>query len=115
MTPETWPAGSPFLGIVGRPYDQDLLAGIAWDDVDPERVWFRSLWLTQHHLSIPALVGLGKYSTDPHPRVVRCEGLLYLEDGHHRAVMCAMRKIGSMRARIISLPARVPATVGTPL
>lgn len=100
-----WPSG-PFRGIVKRPYDQGKLEDVDWVDVRPQYIWFKDLWLTQHHLNIAALVGRGGFSMDPFPRVVRFQNKLYLEDGHHRIVMQAVQKETGMNVRVTTLESK---------
>lgn len=99
---QAWKAGAPFAGIAPRPYDQAFLANVAWQYVPEGRVRFRNLWLTQDKLSLPAMFGLSRYSTDVFPRAVRCDGRIFLEDGHHRVVLLSVRGCTGALMRVIN-------------
>lgn len=101
VTPHVWPEGSRFPGIAERPYDQALLAVVPWSTITPRRVRFAELWLTQDRLTIAAMLGLRSFSTDPNPRVVRFEGKLFLEDGHHRVIRAALRGRPAASMRVV--------------
>jgi hypothetical protein len=97
---ETAPA-FPFRGVRTRPYDQDALPRER-GSAPVAQVALADLWLTQHHLNIEGLFGK-RYSRDSRPHVVRHDGELYVEDGHHRLVLAALGGQRFAQVRIIAL------------
>lgn len=100
---QVWPERSPFRGITPRPYDQSVLWEWDWSSTPTRPVKFAELWLTQDRLSIGAVLGISKFSTDAYPRAVLCDGRLHLEDGHHRVVLLSVRGCLSADMRVIEL------------
>lgn len=79
----------PFLGIaVKRPYPPTGLTTARWQaEVGVRQVPFDTLYLTQNHLRIHAMLGdSDKTLGDSYPHVVQFNNELFLEDGHHRVL-----------------------------
>lgn len=93
--------GLPFKGIRERPYSQAILPnGIERKQIQVETIYFRDIYLTQPTLNIMGIFGQ-QFSTDKYLHVVRWMGENYLEDGHHRAVLAALRHYEFARCRVI--------------
>lgn len=97
----------PFRGIVVRlPYPETGLNTDRWmAEVTPARVLFGNLWLTQDHLRIMGVFGVPNWASanDPLPHAVFWQGELYLEDGHHRIVLAALRGETSALMRVFEM------------
>ena len=85
----------------GRPYpDHGLTTPAQWADVAPRQVRLDELVTTKRTLDLDAL--LAEDSTfygDLFAHVVEYKGVLYLEDGLHRAVRAALHQRALLHAR----------------
>jgi len=91
----------------GRPYpDHGLTTPKQWAEVPPRQVRLDELVTTKKTLSLDAL--LSEDSTffgDLFAHVVQYQGVLYLEDGLHRAVRAALQQRPILHARVLVLDA----------
>ncbi len=89
----------------GRPYpDHGLTSPKDWADVPPRQVRLDELVTTQRTLDLDKL--LAEDSTfygDLFAHVVEYRGVLYLEDGLHRAVRAALQQRPVLHARVLTL------------
>ncbi|GEL93969.1 antitoxin VapB [Cellulomonas composti] len=87
----------------GRPYpDHGLETMKQWADVPPRLVRLDELVTTKRTLDLDAL--LSEDSTfygDLFAHVVQYKGVLYLEDGLHRAVRAALQQRPVLHARVL--------------
>lgn len=77
-----------------------------WSDIPPQQVKLDQLVTTKSTLDLETL--LSEDSTfygDLFSHVVRFEGVLYLEDGVHRALRSALHHRSVIHARILDLDA----------
>ncbi len=89
----------------GRPYPDHGLTGRDWVDIPPTQVGLDRLVTTKKVLSLDVL--LNEDSTfygDLFAHVVEWRGELYLEDGMHRALRCALQQRNVLHARVLRLP-----------
>jgi Arc/MetJ family transcription regulator len=86
----------------GRPYpEHDLTSNRDWAAVAPRQVRLADLITTKSELDLTTL--LTEDSTfygDLFAHVVQYQGLLYLEDGLHRAVRAALQQRLVLHARV---------------
>jgi Arc/MetJ family transcription regulator len=102
----------------GRPYPDHGLSLKEWSQIPPRPVRLDQLVTTKRELALDRL--LAEDSTfygDLFPHVVAFEGVLYLEDGVHRALRAALQQRTTIHARMLTLPippvkatASIPAT-----
>lgn len=89
----------------GRPYpEHGLVSSRDWSEIPPQQVKLDQLVTTKSTLDLEAL--LSEDSTfygDLFSHVVRYEGVLYLEDGVHRALRSALHHRSVIHARILDL------------
>lgn len=89
----------------GRPYpDHGLVSAKDWAEVAPRQVRLDELVTTKSTLDLEVL--LAEDSTfygDLFAHVVEYEGVLYLEDGLHRAVRAALHQRPVLHARVLTL------------
>ena len=88
----------------GRPYPEHGLNQRDWAQVPPRQVRLDQLVTTKRQLALDVL--LSEESTfygDLFPHVVRWQGELYLEDGLHRALRCALHQRPALHARVLDL------------
>ncbi|QDY67233.1 type II toxin-antitoxin system VapB family antitoxin [Glutamicibacter halophytocola] len=89
----------------GRPYPaHGLVSSRDWSELPPQQVKLDQLVTTKSTLDLEAL--LSEDSTfygDLFPHVVRYVGVLYLEDGVHRALRSALHHRSVIHARILDL------------
>ena len=87
----------------GRPYpDHGLETAKQWAEVPPRQVRLDELVTTKRTLDLDAL--LAEDSTfygDLFAHVVQYKGILYLEDGLHRAVRAALQQRPVLHARVL--------------
>lgn len=94
--------------IEGRPWPETGLTTERWmTEVPVTSVWIDNLFLCQSSLNIRGLLnaargGLPMYG-DAIPHVVSWQGLLFLEDGHHRVVAAAVRGEPIIDARVYAV------------
>ena len=87
----------------GRPYPDHGLSTRDWAAVPPRQVRLDTLITTKKELALDAL--LAEDSTfygDLFPHAVQWRGDLYLEDGLHRALRCALAQRKVLHARVYS-------------
>jgi len=93
----------------GRPYpDHGLVTPKDWSSVPPRQVRLDELVTTKRTLNLDNL--LSEDSTfygDLFAHVVEYDGVLYLEDGLHRAVRAALQQRAILHARVLMLNAPV--------
>lgn len=91
----------------GRPYpDHGRSTTKDWADVAPRQVRLAELTTTKRTLDLAAL--LSEDSTfygDLFPHAVKWHGIVYLEDGLHRAVRAALRNRTILHARVFDMDA----------
>ncbi|MCS3493461.1 MULTISPECIES: type II toxin-antitoxin system VapB family antitoxin [Actinomycetes] len=91
----------------GRPYpDHGYSSARDWSGLPPQQVKLADLVTTKATLDLETL--LSEDSTfygDLFPHVVRYRGVLYLEDGMHRALRSALHHRSVIHARILDLDA----------
>ncbi|MGJ3404209.1 type II toxin-antitoxin system VapB family antitoxin [Glutamicibacter sp. Je.9.36] len=91
----------------GRPYpDHGYSLARDWSGLPPQQVKLADLVTTKATLDLETL--LSEDSTfygDLFPHVVRYRGVLYLEDGMHRALRSALHHRSVIHARILDLDA----------
>ncbi|WP_026549761.1 type II toxin-antitoxin system VapB family antitoxin [Arthrobacter sp. Br18] len=91
----------------GRPYpDHGHVTPKDWAEVPPRQVRLDELVTTKTTLDLGAL--LAEDSTffgDLFPHVVQWKGILYLEDGLHRAVRTALHQRTILHARVLVVDA----------
>lgn len=91
----------------GRPYpDHGLVTPKDWSSVPPRQVRLDELVTTKRTLNLDNL--LSEDSTfygDLFAHVVEYQGVLYLEDGLHRAVRAALQQRAILHARVLMLNA----------
>ncbi len=89
----------------GRPYPEHGLENPRdWSKVAPRMVRLDELVTTKRHLDLALL--LDEDSTfygDLFAHVVQWEGVMYLEEGLHRAVRAAMQQRAVLHARVLVL------------
>ena len=89
----------------GRPYPaHGLETARDWANVPPRMVRLDELITTKGNLDLAAL--LSEDSTfygDLFAHVVQWQGVLYLEDGLHRAVRAALQQRPALHARVLVL------------
>ncbi|SCC39424.1 MULTISPECIES: type II toxin-antitoxin system VapB family antitoxin [Micrococcaceae] len=88
-----------------RPYpEHGLVSSRDWSELAPQQVKLDQLVTTKSTLDLETL--LSEDSTfygDLFPHVVRYQGVLYLEDGVHRALRSALHHRSVIHARILDL------------
>ncbi len=95
-----------FKGVgEGRPYpDHGLTTTKEWSEVPPRQVRLDELVTTKRTLDLTHL--LSEDSTfygDLFAHVVQYKGVMYLEDGLHRAVRAALQQRPVLHARVLVL------------
>lgn len=88
----------------GRPYPDHAVTPAQWADVAPRQVRLADLVTTKRMLDLETL--LDEQSTfygDLFAHVVRWNGVLYLEDGLHRALRTALHGRPLLHARVLDL------------
>ena len=89
----------------GRPYPDHGLAMRDWVQIAPRQVRLADLITTKRNLSLDVLLADDStYYGDLFAHVVEWEGELYLEDGLHRALRCALQSRRVLHARVLRLP-----------
>ena len=88
-----------------RPYpDHGLTTAKQWAEVPPRQVRLDELVTTKRTLNLESL--LSEDSTfygDLFAHVVQYKGVMYLEDGLHRAVRAALQQRAVLHARVLVL------------
>jgi len=94
----------------GRPYPEHGLSYRDWSQIPPRQIRLDELVTTTTVLALDRL--LSEDSTfygDLFPHAVKWHGIVYLEDGLHRAVRAALRNRTVLHARVFDMDA-VPGT-----
>ena len=89
----------------GRPYPDPGMTLRQWATLPPSQVQLENLITTKRTLDLEVL--LAEDSTfygDMFAHVVEWRGDLYLEDGLHRALRCALATRNVLHARVLRLP-----------
>jgi len=89
----------------GRPYpDHGLVKPKEWAAVPPRQVRLDELVTTKRTLDLDALLADDStFFGDLFAHVVQWRGVLYLEDGLHRAVRAALHQRPVLHARVLVL------------
>ena len=88
----------------GKPYPEHNLSGRQWAQIPPRQIRLDELVTTTTVLALDRL--LSEDSTffgDLFPHAVRWQGVVYLEDGLHRAVRAALRNRTVLHARVFDM------------
>ncbi len=94
----------------GRPYPDHELTARDWARIPPRAVRLDELVTTKRELALDRLLAEDStYFGDLFPHVVQFGGVLYLEDGVHRALRAALQQRTSIHARVY---APAPSGVG---
>ena len=91
----------------GKPYPEHATSQREWAKVPPRQVRLDQLVTTKRTLDLAAL--LAEDSTfygDLFAHVVSWRGVLYLEDGLHRALRAALQQRNVLHARVLELEER---------
>jgi Arc/MetJ family transcription regulator len=94
----------------GKPYPDHGLSYRDWSHIPPRQIRLDELVTTTTVLALDRL--LSEDSTfygDLFPHAVKWKGVLYLEDGLHRAVRAALRNRVVLHARLFDMDAAVRA------
>ncbi len=89
----------------GRPYPDHGRDGVGdWSDVPPRQVRLDELVTTKRTLDLDALLADDStFFGDLFAHVVEYRGVLYLEDGLHRAVRAALQQRPILHARVLTV------------
>jgi Arc/MetJ family transcription regulator len=89
----------------GRPYpDHGLVTTKQWAQVPPRMVRLDELVTTKRTLNLDSLLSDDStFYVDLFAHVVAYRGVLYLEDGLHRAVRAALRNRAVLHARVFDM------------
>ena len=89
----------------GRPYpDHGLVTTRQWAAVPPRQVRLEELVTTKRTLNLDSLLSDDStFYGDLFAHVVSYRGVLYLEDGLHRAVRAALQQRPVLHARVLVL------------
>jgi Arc/MetJ family transcription regulator len=94
-----------FKAVLGeRPYPAHGLSLRDWAEIPPRQVRLDQLTTTKRELALDKL--LAEDSTfygDLFPHVVEWKGVMYLEDGLHRALRAALQQRTQIHARVLVL------------
>jgi Arc/MetJ family transcription regulator len=88
----------------GRPYPDHHTTLKKWAEIPPRPIRLTELVTTKRELALDKL--LAEDSTfygDLFPHVVEWNGVLYLEDGLHRALRAALQQRNQIHARVLVL------------
>ena len=89
----------------GRPYPDHGLSTRQWVDIPPTQVQLSQLVTTKQQLDLKVLLDDDStFYGDMFAHVVEWRGELYLEDGVHRALRCALAQRNVLHARVLRLP-----------
>jgi Arc/MetJ family transcription regulator len=102
--------GVIFKGVLdGKPYPHHGLTYRQWSQIPPRQIRLDELVTTTTVLQLDRL--LSEDSTfygDLFPHAVRWRGVMYLEDGLHRAVRAALRNRTILHARVFDMDMPAP-------
>jgi Arc/MetJ family transcription regulator len=89
----------------GRPYPDHGLTTRQWAAIPPTQVMLDHLVTTRQTLDLGVLLNDDStFYGDMFAHVVEWRGELYLEDGLHRALRCALAQRNVLHARVLRLP-----------
>ena len=89
----------------GRPYPEHGYSTRQWVDIPPTQVRLDALVTTKQELDLKKLLDDDStFYGDMFAHVVEWRGELYLEDGLHRALRCALAQRNVLHARVLRLP-----------
>jgi Arc/MetJ family transcription regulator len=89
----------------GRPYPEHGLTTRHWVEIAPTQVLLDRLVTTKQVLDLKVLLDDDStFYGDLFAHVVEWRGTLYLEDGVHRALRCALAQRNVLHARVLRLP-----------
>jgi Arc/MetJ family transcription regulator len=110
---ESKDSGVIFKGVLdGKPYPNHGLSYRQWSQIPPRQIRLDELVTTTTVLQLDRL--LSEDSTfygDLFPHAVRWRGVIYLEDGLHRAVRAALRNRTILHARVFDMDMPAPQQV----
>jgi len=96
----------------GRPYPEHGMTLKEWAQIPPRPVRLDQMVTTKRELALDRLLADDStFFGDLFPHVVEWQGVLYLEDGVHRALRAALQQRTSIHARVRVLTAPPMATV----
>ena len=88
----------------GRPYPDHGYSNRQWVEIPPTQVQLSSLVTTRRELDLKVLLDDDStFYGDMFAHVVEWRGELYLEDGVHRALRCALAQRNVLHARVLRL------------
>ncbi len=89
----------------GRPYPDHGYSIRQWVEIPPSLVMLDHLVTTKQVLDLGVLLNDDStFYGDMFAHVVEWRGALYLEDGLHRALRCALAQRNVLHARVLRLP-----------
>lgn len=101
--------GSEYEPVKTRPWPRTGMSTQQWMEIEPVEVAIRELHYSQPTVSISALLAVAdgeldvSYSGDELPHVITFRGTQYVEDGHHRVVVAAIRGEKQILARVLEV------------
>jgi Arc/MetJ family transcription regulator len=88
-----------------RPYPDHGRSSREWAQIPPTQVQLATLITTKRMMDLGRLLDEDStYYGDLFAHVVEWRGALYLEDGLHRALRCALHDRKVLHARVLRLP-----------
>lgn len=95
-----------FKAVLGeRPYPDHGTAMREWTAIPPSQVSLAELSTTKREMDLGRLLDDDStFYGDLFAHVVQWRGELYLEDGLHRALRCALQSRNVLHARVLRLP-----------
>ncbi len=89
----------------GRPYPEHGTAMREWTAIPPSQVNLEELVTTKREMDLGRVLDDDStFYGDLFAHVVQWRGELYLEDGLHRALRCALQSRHVLHARVLRLP-----------
>jgi Arc/MetJ family transcription regulator len=89
----------------GRPYPEHGLSSRDWTEIPPSQVQLEQLVTTKKVMDLGRLLDDDStFYGDLFAHVVEWRDELYLEDGLHRALRCALHARKVLHARVLRLP-----------
>ena len=89
-----------FKGVrEGKPYPDHGLSYRQWSQIPPRQIRLDELVTTTTVLALDRLLEDSTFYGDLFPHAVKWKGVVYLEDGLHRAVRAALRNRTVLHAR----------------
>ena len=88
-----------------RPYPEHATTQREWAQIPPRQLRLDQLVTTKRTLDLDALLSHDStFYGDLFAHVVQWQGVLYLEDGLHRALRAALQQRQVLHARVLELP-----------